>query len=152
MEVRFVPVAQAARELGKDRSGLYRRIRSGTLLTDGGENVVLVNGQLVSSVRDLVALMLPAQDPRVVDVRAGAAPPQELDRAPDPDPRLLARVAQLEQELQLAHHERELERSRAAADIAALAEAAERAHQAAAQAHSLAANATGLVRERAGRG
>lgn len=145
-------VAQAASLLGRDRSGLYRRIRAGTLLTDGDDNLVLVDGETVGSVRELVErLSAPGEVPGDRSQPAPLVDVRDPGQGHSDVAQLAARVAQLEQELQLARHEQELERARAAADITVLSESAEEAHASAAHAHELAARSTRMLRERAAR-
>lgn len=143
MEVTFLPVGEAARVLGRDRSGLYKRVRSGQLLTDGQDNLVLLDGALVTSVQELVTRLQAEQ------ASTGALRPVEEDvRVRE----LQGQILRLEQELQLSRHEQELERSNAAADVTALAEAVEMAHASAARAHEMAAHSAKLIRDRSSRG
>lgn len=61
MDVRLVPVADAADELGKDVSGIRKRLRHDApnpLLTDRSRrNVVIVDGSLVEDLEELIQLM-----------------------------------------------------------------------------------------------
>lgn len=59
MDVRLVPIADAARELGRDVRGMRRKVGAMTtasLLSDAGQ-VVIVDGVLIETLADLVGLL-----------------------------------------------------------------------------------------------
>lgn len=140
MEVEFLTVGEASERLGRDRSGLYRRVKNGQVLTEA-DRLILVDGRLMSSTRELIE-----------NLQSGQRTTHQTETSDDLVAIRDQRISQLEQELQLTRHEQEIERARTTAEIAALAEAAELAHSSAARAHELAASATRLVRERTARG
>lgn len=104
VEIKLVGAAEAARTTGKDVSGISRRLKSGSVLGTS-ESVLIVDGALVLDLEDLVEQIAPL----AVDVDS-----------------LRQRVAELENDLMMARHELQMERSNAAQDLAALAEMAQR--------------------------
>ncbi|MGB7982780.1 MAG: hypothetical protein WCF36_18520 [Candidatus Nanopelagicales bacterium] len=56
MAIELLTVTQAAKVLGRDPSGLHKTIKSGHYLKHEDGRVILVDGRLVTSLEDLVAV------------------------------------------------------------------------------------------------
>lgn len=127
VDVRLVPLLEAAAELGKDVSGLRKRVQptaAAPILSDAThKNVVLVNGQLVEDLATLIAHFH-----------------AELDR----HQAIVDQLSAAEDKLEIAGMELGEEKSRSRSELQAMADALE----AAGTAQAAAARA---LRERVGR-
>lgn len=111
MDIALVTPAQATREHGLSRAGAYRN--AGTLAERMADRLLVVDGRAILDPDELVAVL-----------RSLASRAEQAEVAAQQ-----ARSAQeaMSAQLQLAAHEQELERDRAARSLAALSEIVERA-------------------------